>query len=213
MVPVEEGQSAGSKWNTNVESCKSACNQKTNCNSFAFCNTGKACYFKEKKLIRSEKTKSHGDCTTYFKSCGKDLFILDKIEQLCKFPSIFYRKIYECYIVLYLDPQNYFLTKKGELCKHYDSQRLETYGECKAAINILNQSNSTLKLTKKSWSNWPKGCFFFIGYRSYGFNTHETGRSSGTKHATNVCKRKGTTIIYIIRYIYIYIYNYCIFVN
>ena len=66
----EEGNDVGSQFGKSLDECKARCSGTNKCGSFAYCPGNKGCYLKDKKLTGSEPTRSHNDCTTYYRTCA-----------------------------------------------------------------------------------------------------------------------------------------------
>jgi hypothetical protein len=71
LVARYEGNSIGSRYHlSSLEHCQDFCNEKSECNSFAYCPFDSSCHAKDQVLSGHEDTLLHdGGCTTYFRSC------------------------------------------------------------------------------------------------------------------------------------------------
>ena len=69
MVADEGNGAGGGETGKSYEVCKSLCESRSGCNSFAYCENNGGCYPKEKVLHGFEPlATSKDDCTTYYKS-------------------------------------------------------------------------------------------------------------------------------------------------
>ena len=75
-VAVDEGNGVGGYHSKTQNECEALCDKTGNCKSFAYCEHGRSCWLKDKKVNDNELKNRIGTCTTYYHECnaGKYLY-------------------------------------------------------------------------------------------------------------------------------------------